>query len=171
MREQDTLFHKLFVGVKRDEEKGHKMKHIESKTNCAIDILGLSPMRIRVKIKCSPHTKSKSTQKLKQAIRMIEESLLEFLNEKNSEKRLLFELTSTATGHLLQSHNSTRFVLREYKGVSRWWSLLDLPCGRGKKYHGSFLRQAMRSGQEVSWKFLTSVEATRRKPLHDRVVR
>jgi hypothetical protein len=79
---------------------------------------------------------------MKQAIHMIEESLLEFLQEKNSEKRLLFELTATSTGHLIQPHNSTRFVLREYEGVKRWWSLLDLPCGRDKEYHGSFLSQS-----------------------------
>lgn len=49
VRGQDSLFHKLFVGgVNGNGGKGYKKKHIESKTNCSIDILGLSPMRIRV---------------------------------------------------------------------------------------------------------------------------
>ena len=78
------------IGV-NGEGTGHKSKWIESMTNCKVRISGKHhPMTIDIT--------SSLPGNIAQGISMIEESLMEFVSDDNSEKKMLHELLSTAEG-------------------------------------------------------------------------
>lgn len=82
---------------------------------------------------------------LGKAKQMIEESLLQFLNDKSSEGRLLYELASTLQCNFNIQKGENGLVRQESytKYGIVWMKLLELPCGRSRKgnrtYHGKFL--------------------------------
>ena len=124
------------IGVNRgDGSSGHKTKLIESKANCRVSISGKSyPMKIDIT--------SSAPQNVAQGISMIEESLMEFVSDDNSEKKMLHELLSTAEGsYRVKRNNGFRMVNRD----NEWWALFDLPYrnygASGGQYHGKFLSQ------------------------------
>ncbi len=130
--------------------QGHKSKHLVAETGCWMHVSGHNaddvPMRITIKPKKNRKGKGRRMiSKIRLAISMIEKSLVEFLADKNSENRLLYELAATAKGtlchNLFQRDASSGLLLREHDGVKKWLRLFDLPrCDRGN-YHGFFLLQ------------------------------
>ena len=75
---------------------------------------------------------------------MVVDTIIEFLNDENSNGRLLYDLATTASGSINFDHirTSDGFVLQEIpKRV--WMKLLELPYaesnGGRKQYHGKFL--------------------------------
>jgi hypothetical protein len=103
--------------------QGHKQKHLVSETGCWMHVSGHNaddiPMRITIKPKKNrkrtrrgkertQNDKSTNFEKIRLAISMIEKSLVEFLADKNSENRLLYELAATAKGTLC--HNPSQSV-------------------------------------------------------------
>jgi protein involved in ribonucleotide reduction len=81
---------------------------------------------------------------LGRAREMVQDSIIEFLNDENSNGRLLYELATTASGSINFDHirTSDGFVLQE-KPNRVWMKLLELPYaeskGGRKQYHGKFL--------------------------------
>lgn len=85
---------------------------------------------------------SSAPQNVAQGISMIEESLMEFVSDENSKKKMLFELLSTAQGsYKVKINDRCRMVNRD----NEWWALFDLPYKRYAdatgQYHGKFLTQ------------------------------
>ena len=74
---------------------------------------------------------------VEQGISMIEESLMEFLSDENSEKKMLFELLSTAQGSYYVKRNHGYGMI--YRG-KEWWALSELPYHiESGKRHGKCL--------------------------------
>ena len=72
---------------------------------------------------------------------MVEDSIIEFLNDKNSNGRLLYELATTASGSINFDHirTSDGFVLQQ-KPNRVWMKLLELPYAESNgEYYGKFL--------------------------------
>ena len=119
------------VGVKNDGSTGHKMKQITgSLVNSKVIISGKCfPMKINIL--------SSSPRNVAQALSMIEESLMEFLSDENSEKKMLHELLSTAEGsYNVKRNDEYRMVCRD----KEWWALFELPYHTDSgQYHGKFL--------------------------------
>ena len=109
------------LGVKDGGLTGHKTKQIESMTRCRISISGKHhPMKIDIT--------SNSARNIAQGISMIEESLVEYISDGNSEIRLLYDLIATAEGsYRFKKNDGWGMLLREYEGVTSWWSLFELP--------------------------------------------
>ena len=121
------------LGVKDDESTGptgHKTKRIESMARCKVRISGkLHPMKIDIT--------SSLPRNVAQGISMIEESLKEFVSDENSEKKMLYELLSTAEGsYKVKRNEGCRMLYRD----KEWWALFELPYHQGGgQYHGNFL--------------------------------
>lgn len=103
-------------------------------TGCRINISGrYHPMKIKIS--------SNSDQNVAKGISMIEESLVKFVSDENSDKRMLYELVSTAEGtYKLKRNDGFGMLFRNKK----WWALFDLPYkdrGNSGEYHGKFLTQ------------------------------
>jgi len=135
-RKRFALFYHL-LGVK-DDGFGHKTKHIESMTSCRISISGKHhPMKIDIT--------SNSALNIPLGISMIEESLVEYISDGNSEIRLLYDLIATAEGsYKFKRNDGWGMLLREYEGIKSWWALFELPYkakegGKAGEYHGKFL--------------------------------
>ena len=85
---------------------------------------------------------SSAPENVAQGISMIEESLMEFVSDENSEKKMLYELLSTAQG-------SYKVKINDRCGMigrgNEWWALFDLPYksygDSTGQYHGKFLTQ------------------------------
>jgi hypothetical protein len=77
---------------------------------------------------------------------IIEKILVAYLADKNSEKRLLYDLSMSAIDSCQQltQRDSTSGLLCKEIGHSRaskqWWRLFELPCDQGM-HHGLFLRE------------------------------
>lgn len=90
------------------------------------------------------------------AIFMIEKSLVEFLADKNSERRLLHELATTAKGSwcrtlFKQDASSGLLLLKSHDGCKSWSRLFELPCcEQGNYCDGSFLKELKLKGLESS---------------------
>jgi len=123
----------LFVhllGVKIDGSTGYKTKRIESMTSCKVS---LSNKRHPMKIEIT----STLPRNVAQGISMIEESLTEFVSDENSEKKMLYELLSTAEGSFNVKRNDDCRMISRGK---EWWALFELPYHKGHgQYHGKFL--------------------------------
>jgi hypothetical protein len=86
---------------------------------------------------------SASVQNVQRAYGMIKQSLLEYLSDENSEKRLIYELAMSANG----SHNihktSSGLLLQHHNGATMWWVVFALP-GKAREecveHHGRFLQ-------------------------------
>lgn len=119
------------VGVKNDGSTGHKMKQIGSLVNCKVIISGkwIPPMKISIL--------SSSPRNVAQGISMIEESLMEFLSDENSEKKMLHEMLLTAEGsYKVKRNDAYRMLCRD----KEWWALFELPFHtESGQYHGKFL--------------------------------
>lgn len=125
------------LGVEDGGLTGHKTKQIESMTSCRISISGKHhPMKIDIT--------SNSARNIAQGTSMIEESLVEYISDGNSEIRLLYDLIATAEGsYRFKKNDGWGMLLREYEGVKSWWALFELPYkgyeGSDGEYHGKFL--------------------------------
>ena len=101
-------------------------------TGCKVRISGKHhPMKIDIT--------SNSIQSVAQGISMIEECLMEFVSDENSEKKMLYELASTAEGSYKFKRNDGLRMLHRDK---EWWALFELPYkdrGNSGEYHGKFL--------------------------------
>lgn len=121
------------IGYKNDGlDSGYRIKRIESMTGCKVHISGKHhPMKIDIT--------SNMFQNVTKGISMIEESLMKFVSDENSEKRMLYELVSTAEGtYKFKRNNGLRMLYRN----NEWWALFDLPYnvrGNSGEYHGKFL--------------------------------
>jgi hypothetical protein len=98
-------------------EGGQKSKKIESITNCWINISypklpSMPPISITIKSKIARD----QPFNVQTAIRMIEESLVDFLKDKSAEKRLLYELAATATESYNSADRSRRNRSRRNRG-------------------------------------------------------
>jgi hypothetical protein len=113
--QKGTLFgHLIGVG-------GEKTKAIRSKTGCNIHILDKqAPMKIVFT--------SASVQNVKRAFVVIERSIVEFLSDENSKKRLIYDLAISAKGSHNIQETSHDLLLTHHRGVKRWWVIIDLPC-------------------------------------------
>ena len=82
---------------------------------------------------------SSSPRNVAQGISMIEESLMEFVSDENSEKKMLYELVSTAEGsYKVIKNDGFRIIYRDKE--KEWWALFELPYHTGSgKHHGNFL--------------------------------
>lgn len=126
--------------MKCDGSTGHKTMRIESLTSCKVHISGKEhPIKIDIT--------SNSAQNIAQGVSMIEESLMEFISDENSEKRMLYELISTVEGsYRVHRNDDCRMLLREYAGIKSWWALFELPYKEGEEggvYHGKFLQHSL----------------------------
>ena len=102
---------------------------ILSATSCSVRISHDRNGTLRITI--SDH----ENRGLRRARGMVEESIIEFLNDENSNGRLLYELATTASGSINFDHIRTAdgFVHQEWHGHSSvkkpnlWMKLLELP--------------------------------------------
>ena len=118
------------MGVK-DGETGCNIERVRAKTDCSVQISNGNPMRVT--ITCNNAIMPYSADNVTKAVSMIEQSLVDYLGDQNSVKRLLFELTSTAEGsyaitRLPREFQSEGLVLKYDNGEKSWWRLFDLPC-------------------------------------------
>ena len=118
------------VGIKQDGSTGHKTKRIALTSGCKVHIAGKKSSGMKI------HITSSSSQNVAQGISMIEESLMEFLSDENSEKKMLYELLSTAEGSYNFRRSSCGMIYRD----KEWWALFELPYHTNTgQYHGKFL--------------------------------
>eukprot|EP00577_Skeletonema_sp_RCC1716_P013844 CAMPEP_0113372786 /NCGR_PEP_ID=MMETSP0013_2-20120614/718_1 /TAXON_ID=2843 ORGANISM="Skeletonema costatum, Strain 1716" /NCGR_SAMPLE_ID=MMETSP0013_2 /ASSEMBLY_ACC=CAM_ASM_000158 /LENGTH=490 /DNA_ID=CAMNT_0000254697 /DNA_START=38 /DNA_END=1508 /DNA_ORIENTATION=- /assembly_acc=CAM_ASM_000158 len=130
---KQTLPMALFLhlmGVK-DGKPGYNIERTKTMTDCSVQISDGNPMRVT--ITCSNAVMPYSAENVTKAVCMIEQSLVDYLGDQNSAKRLLFELTSTAKGSYATNWVpkqclSEGLVLKYYNGEKSWWRLFDLPC-------------------------------------------
>lgn len=114
---------------------GKKQKGIRSMTGCHVHIFDQqTPMKIAFT--------STSVQKVRSAFGMIKKSLLEYLSDENSEKRLIYELAMSASGSHNIHETSNGLLLQRHNGVKRWLVVFELP-GKAREecidHHGKFL--------------------------------
>lgn len=120
--------------------RGEKTKAIQTQTGCHIHIFDQqTPMRITFA--------SESVQNVQRAYGMIKQSLLEYLLDDNSEKRLIYELAMSASGSHNIHETSSGLLLLHHNGATAWWVIFELPRGaahhRGSLIvdsHGKFLQ-------------------------------
>jgi hypothetical protein len=115
---------------------------IFAETSCSVrisyDNYGTPRVTIRSEVR------SFENRGLGRARGMVEDSIIEFLNDENSNGRLLYELATTASGSINFDHirTSDGFVLQE-KPNRVWMKLLELPYAESnkgrKQFHGKFL--------------------------------
>lgn len=134
---QNIVFSSTYVSLKvhlmgvKDGETGCNIEWIRTMTDCSVQISNGSPMR--VSITCNNSIMPYSADNVTKAVSMIEQSLIDYLSDQNSVKRLLYELSSTATGsyadnRLPREFKSEGLVLKYNDGQKSWWRLFDLPC-------------------------------------------
>jgi len=80
-----------------------------------------------ITIQCTNSDATQTRPHVAKAIDMIEESIVEFLPDRDTKKKMLYELAAKATGSykIPRDHG---FVLRKYDGVKKWCTIFDLPC-------------------------------------------
>ena len=61
------------------------------------------------------------------AVALIEQSILEFLSDKDTEKKMLYDLAANAKGSSKMFPQDRGVVLRKYDGVKKWSRVLGLP--------------------------------------------
>ena len=131
----------------RNGNLGHKQKDISSKTNCLINFSGFDrenngrPRDITIK---SRYGASSPIGDVERGIRMITESLLEFMDDESSERRLIYELAITAGGTYKFRRAEGGAVQQECPNSHClvWMKLLELPSAKSKGKltpHGKFL--------------------------------
>ena len=137
-------FHKVHL-IGADEagkSTGYKVRRIRSESSCKVHITErFKPMKVEIV------STSNSTGEFFHGIRMIEESLMDFIGDQNAGKKMLYELSSTAevtpnARHLFGRNDNFRMVLREYDSVKYWSALFELPYLKREnvnEYHGIFL--------------------------------
>eukprot|EP00579_Thalassiosira_antarctica_P009739 CAMPEP_0201920362 /NCGR_PEP_ID=MMETSP0903-20130614/8986_1 /ASSEMBLY_ACC=CAM_ASM_000552 /TAXON_ID=420261 /ORGANISM="Thalassiosira antarctica, Strain CCMP982" /LENGTH=954 /DNA_ID=CAMNT_0048457085 /DNA_START=96 /DNA_END=2963 /DNA_ORIENTATION=- len=140
-RDQDKKLFRHLAG-KHKGILGHKQKEISSRTNCTINFTHCSsrdcvPMEITIKSKYS------SFDDVERGIRMITESLFEFMDDESSVGRLIWELAITAEG-TYEFYQSEGAVQQECPNSHClvWMTLLELPSAKSKGKltpHGKFL--------------------------------
>lgn len=118
---------------------------ILAETSCSVRIIPRGNQSFRITI--SEH----DNHGLKKARGMVEESIIEFLNDENSNGRLLYELSTNANGSINFDHIPTAdgFVLQQWCDYSNskkikqvWMKLLELPyaeSNESREWHGKFL--------------------------------
>ena len=131
--------------------RGCKTREIGQKTNgCSINLSHYSSKNQRpmvITIKSSPITSS-AIHDVRKAKRMITASLLEFLCDENSDRRLIYDLALTSTGTFILQKADNGTVQQECQNSRRliWMKALGLPMSNfhGKKLipHGRFLVQS-----------------------------
>ncbi|KAL7546317.1 hypothetical protein ACHAWF_009649 [Thalassiosira exigua] len=131
---------------------GRKTKEISSRTNCIISLSKHDgrdgrPMTITLKSRAD----FPSFRDIRVAKRLIVESLLGFLNDKDSEGRLIYELATSADG-TFQFRRIGGAIQQECQLSHRlvWMTLLELPSAmnRGERVsHGRYLTG--RNAQEL----------------------
>lgn len=117
--------------------RGEKTKAIQTKTGCHIHIIDNQlPMKITFT--------SESVQNVQGAYGMIKQSLLEYLSDENSEKRLIYELAMSAIGSHNIHETSSGLLLQHHNG-SRIWSVVFALPGKAREecveHHGKFLQK------------------------------
>ncbi len=119
---------------------GGKTKAISSETGCNIRIFDQQlPMKITFT--------SESVQNVQRAFGMIKQSLLEYLSDENSEKRLIYELAMSASGSHNIHETSSGLLRLHHNGATAWWVIFELPRGARHRSgslsvesHGKFLQ-------------------------------
>lgn len=112
---------------------------IRAETACTVKISHDDYGTLRVIIRSEDGNRG-----LRRARGMVEDTIIEFLNDENSNDRLLYDLATTASGSINFDHirTSDGFVLQEMP-TRVWMKLLELPYaesnGGRKQYHGKFL--------------------------------
>ncbi len=113
--------------------KGNKTKWISSAAGCKIHISDEKPMKIELS--------SNASENIEQAICMIEDSLKKFLSDKDSEKRLSYELATSAFGSYKPRLERTPhgLLMKRYTSES-WWGIFELPRNiTGEYNHGKHM--------------------------------
>lgn len=72
-------------------------------------------------------TQTRPTSNVFKAVEMIEQSITEFLSNKDTEKKMLYELAAKAKGSSNMFPQDHGVVLRKYDGVNKWCRVIDLP--------------------------------------------
>jgi len=120
--------------------KGGKIREIKAKTNCSVHLTN----RATLKINITSLEETLSWRDVTESKRMIEESILGFIEDPNSERRLLYELAMTAQGSY-RFRKSGRAVKRDCLDTRKfeWMNLLELPSVESNNgqltHHGIFL--------------------------------
>eukprot|EP00984_Skeletonema_dohrnii_P028589 scaffold18644_cov110-Skeletonema_dohrnii-CCMP3373.AAC.4 len=134
IKDRRALFLHL-IGVDGNGHKGHKMRQIFFTTSCLVLVARYEdttkePMTITIQCSSSnvtTHTRPHSN--VTKAIDLIEESIVEFLPDRDSGKKMLYELAAKAKGsYKIRRENG--FVHRKYDGVNKWCRVFNLPCKR-----------------------------------------
>ena len=133
---------------------GYKTKEITLKTNCRVIVREHRPMSIILESNTS------SFHGVERAKQMIVESLLEFLGDANSERRLIFELATTARGtfHIRREGGAVTTKVKDFTHQV-WMQLLELPSAEfngklnphGGYLTGQFIQQELTHGTKDCW--------------------
>ena len=149
----------IFILVHLIGEHGSKTKTIGANTNCKIHLkeysnIDRTPMVITIV------SNALSWAGVGMAKEMVVESLLEFLGDANSQKRLIYELATTAHG-TFDIRREGRAVTTRVKGFTHqvWMQLLELPSAEfngklnphGGYLTGQFIQQELTHGTKDCW--------------------
>ena len=121
-----------------------KARSIKLSSNCSVQISGHDTHeRMRITIKSLSRDFNSKLNGIQNANRSIEKSLVEYLADKNSEKRLLYDLTITAIDSWQRIQRDSASGLLQKDNIcgnrsKQWWRLFEMPCERGM-HHGLFL--------------------------------
>ena len=114
---------------------GHKTRHIKSTTACSVRIFGHDGAKpMTQKIHYSPSTsaiidftRTRPHTNVAKAVEMVEESILEFLVDRDTKMKMLYELAAKASGSCKLFPCDQGFVRRSYDGEKKWCRVLDFP--------------------------------------------
>ncbi len=119
-------------------DDGHGTRHIKSTTTCSVRISRHDdiPMTIAIKSGSSCDvTQTSPYSNVAKAVELIEQSILAFLADRDTEKKMLYDLAVKAKVTKPNNFNSFKLlftqergvVQRKYDGVKKWSRVLGLP--------------------------------------------
>ncbi|KAL7553548.1 hypothetical protein ACHAWF_016828 [Thalassiosira exigua] len=126
----------LFVHL-AGQNKGHKLNEIERSTNCVVNLRRYSAEKqIPLIITINAGDEDSDIMRAK---KIVEESLLGFLDDSSSKGRLLYELACMSQGNMVQQSSDGCVLQDTHSGNRiRWMKVIELPHA-GLKPHGHFL--------------------------------
>lgn len=132
------------VHIIGDRPKGYKHKEIESKSKCKINLSRYNSKNQTPMIITITTNIPNAFNDLRIAKRMITKSLIEFISDPSSERRLLYDLAAFGTGTYSFCQTQDGIVQQECNLTNKlvWMKLLLLPLSNSDgvlKPHGIFL--------------------------------
>ncbi len=113
-------------------EDGHKTRYIKSTTTCSVritrhDDATKGPMTITITSGSSCDvTQTSPYLNVGKAVALLEQSILEYLSDRDTEKKMLHELAAKANASFKLFPRESGAVQRRYDGVKKWSRVLGL---------------------------------------------